>query len=106
MKWTSIGSNPHAVTASVQPHQTERSTFFGDLQIPPDALVAHNVRIDIIWRALRQQRQVDLRSVPVGVVRKDDVRAGLPHDAVEPLSRVQPTKNRDGASVVLTGSVR
>ena len=66
------------ISRSVQPHQAGRGAFFGDLQIPPDTLIAHHVWIGITGRALRQQRQVDLRSVPVGVVRKDDVRSGLP----------------------------
>ena len=37
--------------------------------------------------ALGQQRQVDLRPVPIGMVRQDDVRTRLLHDRAEPLIR-------------------
>ena len=44
-----------------------------------------------------EPRQVDLRSVPVRVVRQDDVRAGLLRDVVEPLrrSRCRPRETHD-----------
>src|SRR6267142_956869 len=69
----------------VETHEPGGRAFLGDLQILSDAVIAHQVWVRSAARALRQQRQVDLGPVPVGVVGKDDVRSGLPDDVGEPL---------------------
>src|SRR5688572_3309668 len=79
---------------SVEAQQARRGTFFRDCKISADRRVADDVRIRAAGRAPGELREVDLRSVPVGVVREDDVGAGLPHDVVEPLRRFDVSLQR------------
>jgi hypothetical protein len=73
--------------ASLQTQHARRRAFLRDFQIPPNRRSADDVRIRRVGLTLGQLGQIDLGAVPIGVVREDDVGAGLLHDLVEPLRR-------------------
>ena len=63
-----LDSSTWQLRTLVQPNHPGSGTFFRDLQEPPDVFIACYVGIRTAGRALCQERQVDLGTVPVGVV--------------------------------------
>src|SRR5437870_2099983 len=79
---------------SVQSHYTGCRAFYSDVEKSDYLFITDDVGIRRSRRALRNQRQIDFRTIPVGMVGENHAGAGLLHDVAETLC---------GADVSLNG---